>query len=102
MGSVLRGKGPSYIWVSRFEREERAQDASRKIQGLGLPSVVVPRSGATPAYVVFAGPFSPSRVSSVVDWLKTQGFASAREVKSLGLGQLGEAAAKRGVEGTPQ
>jgi serine/threonine protein kinase len=89
-GSVLRGKGPSYIWVGRYEREDRAQDASRKIQGLGLPAVVVPRHIAQGQfYVVFTGPVSPEKIPSEIDWLKTQGFANVREVKALGVGQNG-------------
>jgi hypothetical protein len=86
MGSVLRGKGPSYIWVARFDREDVAQDASRKIQGLGLTSVVIPRKGENNAqyFIVLTGPFPPARIPSVIDWLKTQGFQNVREVKGLG------------------
>ena len=90
LGSVLRGKGPSYIWVGRYEREDRAQDASRKIQGLGLPSVVVPRRGPEgQGYIVFTGPFTPDRLPSVIDWLKTQGFPFVREVKAMTASQRG-------------
>lgn len=83
MGSVLRGSGPSYIWVARYDREDRAQDASRKIQSLGLTSVVIPRPAekGKHAYVVVSGPFPPSRIPSVIDWLRTQGFTNVREVK---------------------
>ena len=61
MGSVLRGNGPSYIWVARYDREDRAQDASRKIQGLGLTAVVIPRpvENGKRVYVVLSGPFQP-------------------------------------------
>jgi Protein kinase domain len=88
-GSVLRGKGPSYIWVGRFDREDRAQDASRKIQGLGLPSMVLPRTGedGKRIFVVFTGPVTPQRLPSEIDWLKSQGFQGVREVKGLGLFQ---------------
>jgi hypothetical protein len=80
MGSVLRGNGPSYIWVAR---EDRAQDSSRKIQGLGLTSVVIPRpaEGGKRVFVVFSGPFPPARIPSVIDWLRAQGFPNVREVK---------------------
>ncbi|HEY6467239.1 MAG TPA: protein kinase [Candidatus Acidoferrales bacterium] len=83
MGSVLRGNGPSYIWVARYDREDRAQDASRKIQGLGLTSVVIPRpaEGGKHVFVVFSGPFPPARIPSVIDWLRVQGFTNVREVK---------------------
>jgi serine/threonine protein kinase len=67
---------PNYVWVGRYEREDRAQDASRKISDLGLPVTMVPRRTLTgQVYVVVSGPFGPDRVTSVVDWLKTQGFA---------------------------
>ncbi len=91
MGSVLRGKGPSYIWVARYDREDRAQDASRKIQGLGLTSVVMPRqdNNGQKFYVVFTGPFPPARIPSTIDWLKSQGFPNVREVKLPGTNQNG-------------
>jgi serine/threonine protein kinase len=90
MGSVLRGNSPSYIWVARFDREDRAQDASRKIQGLGLTSMVIPRrvEDGKRAFVVLSGPFPPARIPSVIDWLRTQGFQSVREVKIPNFAQL--------------
>jgi serine/threonine protein kinase len=90
MGSVLRGNGPSYIWVARYDREDRAQDASRKIQGLGLTSVVIPRPGedGKRVYVVFSGPFQAARIPSVIDWLRSQGFTNVREVKMPSLGEM--------------
>ena len=98
-GSVLRGRGPSYIWVGRFEREDRAQDASRKLQGLGLPAIEEPRRGPAGAfYVVLTGPVAPAKLPSEIDWLKTQGFANVREVKGLGnrQGYGGDASAGQG------
>jgi serine/threonine protein kinase len=90
-GSVLRGRGPSYIFVGRFEREDRAQDVSRKIQGLGLPATVEARRGlAGEFYVVLTGPVAPAKLPSEIDWLKTQGFANVREVKAQGAGQNNE------------
>jgi len=84
-GSVLRGIGPSYIWVSRFDREDRAQDVSRKLQGFGLQSFVLPRRGddGKQVFVVFTGPFTSGQVPSYIDWLKTQGYPNVREVKGL-------------------
>ncbi len=89
MGSVLRGNAPSYIWVARFDREDRAQDASRRIQGLGLPSVVIPRrmEAGKRGFIVLSGPFPPARITSVIDWLRTQGFKGVREIK-ISNGQL--------------
>jgi len=73
----------SYVWVGRFEREDRAQAAAKKIEDLGLPVAVIPRRGPTgEAYVVVTGPFGPDRVTSVIDWLKTQGFLGVRPINS--------------------
>jgi len=69
--------------VGRYEREERAQAAAKKIEDLGLPVSVIPRRSPTGEfYVVFTGPFGPDRVTSVIDWLKTQGFLGARPVNN--------------------
>jgi len=80
---------PSYLWVGRFEREDRAQSSAKKIEDLGLPVAVIPRQNATGEfYVVLTGPFGPERVSSVMDWLKAQGFLGVRLVKNpLGAGR---------------
>ena len=80
---------PSYLWVGRFEREDRAQSSAKKIEDLGLPVAVIPRQNTTGEfYVVLTGPFGPERVSSVMDWLKAQGFLGVRLVKNpLGAGR---------------
>ena len=82
---------PSYLWIGRFEREDRAQTTAKKIEDLGLPVVVIPRHDATGEFfVVFTGPFGPERVGSAMEWLKTQGFAGVRLVKNpLGNGRQG-------------
>ena len=74
---------PSYLWIGRFEQEERAQITAKKIEVLGLPVVVIPRHNATGEFfVVLTGPFGPERVESAMEWLKTQGFAGVRLVKN--------------------
>lgn len=74
---------PNYVWVGRYEREERAQAVSRKISDLGLPVSVVPRRGLTGQfYIVVSGPFGPDRVTSVIDWLKTQGFTGVHPLST--------------------
>jgi hypothetical protein len=74
---------PSYVWVGRFEREDRAQSTAKRIEDLGLAVLVVPRHGPTgDFYVVLTGPYGPERVESAMDWLKTQGFTGVRVVKS--------------------
>ncbi len=74
---------PSYLWVGRFEREDKAQSAAKKIEDLGLPVSVVPRHTATgDFFAVFTGPYGPERVESAMDYLKTQGFSDVRLVKN--------------------
>ena len=81
MAPALNDHMASYVWVGRYEHEERAQAAAKKIEDLGLPVSVIPRRSSTgEVYVVFTGPFGPDRVTSVIDWLKTQGFLAARPV----------------------
>jgi serine/threonine protein kinase len=73
--------GQSYIWIARYEVEERAQAAARKIESLGLPAMVVPRHNEKGDFwVVLTGPFGAKRVPSVIDWLETQGFPNVRQV----------------------
>jgi len=82
-GPPVNDNTPSYLWVGRFEREDKAQGAAKKIQDLGLPVEVVPRHGLTGEfYVVLTGPYGPERIESAMDWLKTQGFADVRLIKN--------------------
>jgi serine/threonine protein kinase len=74
---------PSYIWVGRFEREDRAQSVAKKIQDLGLSVTVVPRRALTgQIYIVVTGPYGPERVESAMDYLRTQGFSDVRLIKN--------------------
>ncbi|HKV03669.1 MAG TPA: protein kinase [Candidatus Acidoferrales bacterium] len=74
---------PSYLWIGRFEREDRAQITAKKIEDLGLPVVVIPRhNDKGEFFVVLTGPFGPERVESAMDWLKAQGFPNVRLVKN--------------------
>jgi serine/threonine protein kinase len=74
---------PSYLWVGRFEHEDKAQNTAKKIQDLGLPVTVVPRPSLTgQVYVVVTGPYGPERVESAMDYLKTQGFSDVRLIKN--------------------
>ena len=75
---------PGYIWVGRFEREDRAQSAAKKIEDLGgLRARVVPRRNLTGKFfVVWTGPFPAKSLRGVVDWLQAQGFAEAKAVRT--------------------
>src|SRR6202142_461891 len=82
-GATTRAPGTTYLWVGRYGKEESAQRAEKKIKDLGFPVVLLPRHGPTGEfYVVFAGPFSADRATSVTEWLESQGFSNVRPVKS--------------------
>ncbi|HTZ98821.1 MAG TPA: serine/threonine-protein kinase [Candidatus Aquilonibacter sp.] len=74
---------PGYIWVGRFEREDRAKSAAKKIQDLGgLAARVVTRWNLNGKFfVVWAGPFPAKALSANLDWIQAQGFTEAHEVK---------------------
>jgi serine/threonine protein kinase len=79
----VNASSPTYLWIGRFELEDRAQERASKIEDLGLPVIVIPRhSGAHSFFVVLSGPFGPERVGSVMDWLKEQGFVGIRVLKN--------------------
>jgi serine/threonine protein kinase len=75
----------TYLWIGRFEREDRAQDVARRIRDLGLPVTVLPRHTATGDFwAVFTGPFGSNRVTSVMQWLEAQGFHNLRQTANPG------------------
>ena len=81
---------PAYLWVGRFEREERAQETAKRIEDDGLPAIVIPRRNQQTGqqfFVVFTGPFAPTRAQDVLQRLQGEGFANVREVKPPGQGQ---------------
>ena len=79
--ATLDNSGAGYIWVGRYERQDRAQTAAKKIEDLGLSVEVLPRqSGQMRFFVVFAGPFADDRMSGALELLQLQGFAGARAV----------------------
>ncbi len=79
----VNDSSPMYLWIGRFEMEDRAQEKATKIENLGLPVIVIPRhDGGRSWFVVLSGPFGPERVRSVMDWLKEQGFAGIRVLKN--------------------
>ncbi|HEX4001945.1 MAG TPA: serine/threonine-protein kinase [Candidatus Acidoferrales bacterium] len=73
----------AFIWVGRFDRQDRADAAAKKIHDLGgFQAHVGPRWGANGKFfIVWAGPFANGAVPDNLDWLHAQGFAGAREFK---------------------
>jgi serine/threonine protein kinase len=70
-----------YVWVGRFEREDKAQAAVKKVEDLQLPASIVPRSiGSAKFYAVFCGPIDSKRVGAVSERLEAKGFSNVRPV----------------------
>jgi cell division septation protein DedD len=80
--------GATYLWMGRFQREDRAQETAKKIESLGLPAVIVPRHNPTgDFFVLLSGPFAPQAVSAAMDQLQGQGFANIHVIRNLRLNQ---------------
>jgi serine/threonine protein kinase len=72
-----------YLWVGRFEREDKAQAAAKKVEDLQLPASIVPRSlGSAKFYAVFCGPIDAKRVEAVTERLEAKGFSNVRQVSN--------------------
>ena len=68
-----------YLLVGRFEREDKAQAASKKIEDLHLPAEIVPRNlGQGKFFAVFCGPIDAKRVGPVTERLEAKGFSNVR------------------------
>jgi hypothetical protein len=73
----------TYLWVGRFEREEKAQSAAKKIEAMLLPAYIATRTfGAVKYYAVFCGPVDVKRVSGVTERLEAKGFSNVHQVNN--------------------
>lgn len=76
--------GPIYIWIGRFEKAERAENVSRRIESHGNPVVVLPKPNPKGGqfFVVFTGPYNEKKAQSVQQWLESQGFFFVHQVRA--------------------
>jgi len=75
----------TYLWVGRYQQEEKAYDVVNKIRGFGLPGRAFQRNGlAGPFWIVVTGPFTAKRVSDVTQWLESQGYRGVHEFELPG------------------
>jgi serine/threonine protein kinase len=73
--------GASYLWIGRFEREERAHQAEKKIAALGLPAAVIAKHGDNgDFYVVYSGPYLNDKIPGAMQQLEAKGFSNVRAV----------------------
>src|SRR5580700_932264 len=71
----------SYLWVGRFQREDRAKAAEKKISALGLPAAVLPKHGDDgDFYIVYSGPYLNEKIAGAMDQLEAKGFSNVRAV----------------------
>jgi serine/threonine protein kinase len=67
--------GASYLLIGHYIREDRAKDAAKTIDGLGMSSGVIPKHGlAGDYYVVYSGPFPNEQIAGAMKKLRDQGF----------------------------
>jgi hypothetical protein len=72
-----------YLWVGRFEREDKAQAAAKKVEDLQLPAAIVPRSfGSSKFFAVFCGPIDAKRAVVITEKLEAKGFSNVRQVSN--------------------
>ncbi len=51
----------TYLWVGRYQEEDKADKVVKRIKGFGLPVASIQRTGLTgPFWIVVTGPFTPS------------------------------------------
>ncbi|MFZ0640746.1 MAG: SPOR domain-containing protein [Candidatus Acidiferrales bacterium] len=94
-GSVMATVPNHYIWVGRFEQEDRAQNVSERIEAQNLPVAIKPMRDAKgqELFVVLTGPYQQAEAQKVLAWLKGVGFPEARQVMP---GQNQDQAKKQG------
>ncbi|MGB8540873.1 MAG: serine/threonine-protein kinase [Candidatus Acidiferrales bacterium] len=67
--------GASYLLIGHYIREDRAKDAAKTIDGLGMPTGVIPKHGlAGDYYVVYSGPFPNEQIAGAMKKLRQEGF----------------------------
>ncbi len=73
----------TFIWVGRFERQERAQEVFQRIEAQNFPATIRPRRTlrGQQFFVVITGPYKQAAVEEVLAWLKSIGFPMAHKVK---------------------
>ncbi|HTS11834.1 MAG TPA: protein kinase [Candidatus Limnocylindrales bacterium] len=75
----------TYLWVGRYQRQDKANEVVTKIRGFGLPVRAIQRTGLTGQFwVVVTGPYTAKRVSDVTQWLEAQGYRNVHEFELPG------------------
>lgn len=76
-------KGTGYVWIGRFMRQDRAQEAAKKIEDMSLSVITVPRHTASGEFfIVLSGPFPMNKIANVMDQLRQRGFTNIRSIRN--------------------
>jgi cell division septation protein DedD len=73
--------GTSYLYVKSFLREDRAKEAAKTIEALGMPADVSQKHvGNADVYIVYSGPYPNAQVASAMQKLEEKGFSNVRSM----------------------
>jgi hypothetical protein len=73
----------TYLWVGRFDRQDKADAAAKKIEGMQLPAYIATRTlGAVNFFVVYCGPIESKRASGVTERLEAKGFSYVHAISN--------------------
>jgi hypothetical protein len=73
----------TYLWVGRFDRQDKADGAAKKIEGMQLPAYIATRTlGAVNFFVVYCGPIDSKRASGVTERLEAKGFSYVHAISN--------------------
>jgi serine/threonine protein kinase len=73
----------TYLWVGRFDRQDKADGAAKKIEGMQLPAYIATRTlGAVKFFVVYCGPIDSKRASGVTERLEAKGFSYVHAISN--------------------
>jgi hypothetical protein len=73
----------TFIWVGRFEKEQRAQEVAKRMEDQNLPVAIQPRTNPQGQnfFVVFSGPYEKGPAQQTLQWLHDVGLTKARLVR---------------------
>jgi hypothetical protein len=73
----------TYLWVGRFDRQDKADAAAKKIEGMQLPAYIATRTlGAVNFFVVYCGPIDSKRASGLTERLEAKGFSYVHAISN--------------------
>src|ERR1700683_2268493 len=73
----------TYLWVGRFDRQDKADAAAKKIEGMQLPAYIATRTlAAVNFFVVYCGPIDSKRASGVTERLEARGFSYVHAISN--------------------